>query len=71
MLALSRKVGESIMINNNIQVTVIEVHGDQVKLGIAAPREVSVYRQEIYDQIQAENKSALNIDNLDMLKSLL
>ena len=48
MLALSRKKGEAIVINNNIEVTVLEVKGDQVKIGISAPRGVPVYRKELY-----------------------
>ena len=52
MLALTRKKGESLIINNNIEITVLEIRGDQIKLGIAAPREVPVYRKEVYLQIQ-------------------
>ena len=51
MLALTRKKGEALVINNNIEVTVLEIRGDQIKLGIAAPREVPVYRKEVYLQI--------------------
>lgn len=58
MLALTRKNGESIMINDNIEVTVISHNGDQVKLGISAPKSVSIHRKEIYEQIQNENKDA-------------
>ncbi|WP_455714565.1 carbon storage regulator CsrA [Anaerosporobacter sp.] len=58
MLALSRKVGESIVINNDIEVTILEIKGDQVKLGIAAPKSVPIYRKEIYLQIQESNKEA-------------
>ena len=56
MLALSRRKNESLVINNNIEITVLDVKGDQVKLGISAPREVPVYRKEIYLQIQEANK---------------
>ena len=52
MLALSRKKNEAIVINNNIEVTILEVKGDQVKIGITAPKEVPVYRKEVYMQIQ-------------------
>jgi len=62
MLALSRKKNEAIIINNNIQVTVLEIRGDQVKLGIAAPKEIPIYREEVYAQIQSENKSATDVD---------
>ena len=52
MLALTRKKGESLVINNNIEITVLEIRGDQVKIGISAPKEVPVYRKEVYLQIQ-------------------
>lgn len=58
MLALARKTGQSIVIGNDIEVTLLEIKGDQVKLGISAPKSVSIYRKEIYAQIQEENKSA-------------
>lgn len=58
MLVLSRKSDESIRIGDEIEVTVIEVRGDVVKLGISAPKSVSVYRKEIYDAIQRENVAA-------------
>lgn len=58
MLALSRKVNESIVIGNDIEITVLEVKGDQVKLGINAPKAVPIYRKEIYLQIIEANKEA-------------
>lgn len=58
MLALARKTGQSIVIGNEIEVTLLEIKGDQVKLGISAPKSVSIYRKEIYAQIQEENKNA-------------
>ena len=70
MLALSRKKGEAIVINNNIEVTVMEVKGDQVKIGISAPREVPVYRKELYMQIEQSNQEAVNV-NIKELKNLL
>lgn len=54
MLVLSRKKNESIMINDNITVTVIEIRGDKVRLGIEAPKDVSVHRQEVYDAINGQ-----------------
>ena len=69
MLALSRKKGEALVINNNIEVTVLEVKGDQVKIGIAAPKEVPIYRKEVYLQIQDSNKEAMQAD-LEALKKL-
>lgn len=58
MLALSRKENESVMIGNDIEVTILEIKSDQVKLGIKAPRSVSIYREEIYLQIQQANREA-------------
>ena len=58
MLALSRKKDEAIVINDDIEVTVIEIKGDQVKLGISAPKSVPIYRKEVYVQIQNANKEA-------------
>lgn len=58
MLALSRKTGESIMLGGDVEITILEIKGDQVKLGINAPKSVPVYRKEIYLQIQEENKAA-------------
>ena len=56
MLALSRKRDEAIVINDNIEVTVIDIKGDQVKLGISAPKSIPVYRKEVYLQIQNANQ---------------
>ena len=71
MLALSRKKNEALVINNNIEITVLEVKGDQVKLGISAPKEIPVYRKEVYMQIQEANKAAMDADGMDALKALL
>ncbi len=64
MLALSRKTNESIMLGNDIEITVLEIKGDQVKIGVHAPKSVSIFRKEIYLQIQEENKKAAeqNVD---------
>ena len=70
MLALTRKKGESLVINTNIEVTILEIRGDQIKLGISAPRDVSIYRKEVYLQIQEENKAALETNNAEALKNL-
>lgn len=61
MLVLTRKVGESIMIGDGIEVKIIGIDGDQVKLGIEAPRHIKVHRQEIFETIQEENKAALDV----------
>ncbi|MDE6312217.1 MAG: carbon storage regulator CsrA [Lachnospiraceae bacterium] len=58
MLALSRKAGESVVINNDIEVTILEVKGDQIKIGIEAPKSVPIYRKEIFSQIKEENENA-------------
>ena len=71
MLALSRKKNEAIIINNNIEVTVLEIRGDQVKLGIAAPKEIPIYRKDVYAQIQQENKASTDTTNMDELKKLM
>ncbi len=71
MLALSRKKSEALIINNNIEITVLEIKGEQVKLGINAPKEVPIYRKEVYVQIQDSNKDAINADGLEALQNLL
>ena len=71
MLALTRKKGESIIVNNDIEISILELRGDQVKIGISAPREVPVYRKEVYLQIQEEKEAALSADNLTALKEIL
>lgn len=59
MLILSRKIGETIVIDGRIRVKIMRVEGDGVKIGIEAPPEISVHRQEIYDEIQKNNREAL------------
>ena len=59
MLVLTRKPGERLVIGDNIVVTVVEVKGDNIRIGIDAPREVKVFRGEIYDAIVAENRQAV------------
>ena len=58
MLILSRKIDEKIRIGDDIVITLIDVHGDQVKIGVEAPKKVKVFRQEVFDAIQKENKEA-------------
>ncbi len=58
MLILSRKKGEAIKIGDDIEIKVVAISGDQVKIGIDAPKHIEVYRQELYEQIQVENKQA-------------
>ena len=71
MLALSRKKNEALVINNNIEITVLEIKGEQVKLGISAPKEVPVYRKEVYVQIQEASTEAVSTEGLEALKNLL
>lgn len=71
MLALSRKKGEALIINNDVEITVLEVKGEQVKLGINAPKDVAVYRKEVYEQIQEANKAASNVAGVEELADLL
>lgn len=66
MLVLTRKVNQAIVIGEGIEVVVLEVRGEQVRLGIKAPRNVTVHRQEIFDQIQEENVSASDTDMSDV-----
>lgn len=73
MLALTRKVGERIVIGDSITVTVVDVKGDNIRLAIDAPKEIKIFRGEIYDAIVAENKNAAvtgDIDSLDVLKEI-
>ena len=63
MLILSRKIDEKIKIGDNITITLIDVHGDQVKIGVEAPKNVKVFRQEVFDAIQTENKAAVVEEN--------
>ena len=71
MLALTRKKGESLVVNNNIEITVLEIRGDQIKIGICAPKKVPIYRKEVYLQIQKENQEAISADGLDALKDII
>jgi carbon storage regulator len=66
MLVLTRKLGQSIMIGDEIEVVVLEVRGEQVRLGISAPRDVTVHRKEIYSQIHEENVEATKVDPSDL-----
>lgn len=71
MLALSRKKNEALLINNNIEITILDIKGEQVKLGISAPKEIPVYRKEVYIQIQEANQESVNMEGLEALKNLL
>lgn len=72
MLALSRKKDEAIIINNDVEIKIIEIKGDQVKIGITAPKSVPIYRKEVYLQIEEANKEAAeSVNNAEELKNLL
>jgi carbon storage regulator len=71
MLALSRKKNEAIIVNNNIEITILDIRGDQVKVGIAAPKDVPIYRKEVYLQIQQENQQEANLEGIAELNKLL
>ncbi|MBL8086884.1 MAG: carbon storage regulator CsrA [Chthonomonas sp.] len=66
MLVLTRKVNQSIVINEEIEVVVLEVRGEQVRLGIRAPKNVPVHRKEIFEQIQDENRAASEVQPEDI-----
>lgn len=70
MLVLSRKKKEAVLIGEEIKITVIGIEGDKVKLGIEAPENLTIYREEIYEAIKAENKEAAVVDP-DALQELL
>ncbi len=72
MLILSRKKNESIIIDGNIEVKIIEIEDGKIKIGIEAPKEIEILRKELYEKIQEENKAAVNIGSrLDKMKNLL
>ena len=71
MLALSRKQGESIIVGDDIELTILEVKGEQVKIGISAPKSIPIYRKEIYISIQESNKEAIEgTGSLDNIKKM-
>lgn len=71
MLILSRKIDEKIKIGEDITLTIIEIRGDQVKIGVEAPKNVKVFRQEVFEAIQSENKAAATQPSADQLSKLL
>ncbi len=69
MLVLSRQRDETIMIGDNIQITVVDIRGDKVRLGIVAPIEIPVHRKEVYEAIQRENRKASTLEPKDIAKA--
>ncbi|MGQ9456150.1 MAG: carbon storage regulator CsrA [Armatimonadota bacterium] len=71
MLVLARKVGQSVVIGDSIEILVIEVRGDQVRLGIEAPKSIPVHRKELLEQIRAENIRAASDSNINSVPKTL
>jgi carbon storage regulator len=73
MLALTRKIGEKIIIGDNIELTIVDIKGDSVRLSIEAPKDIKIYRGEIYELIVAENKQSakpIDLAHMDLLKDI-
>lgn len=66
MLVLTRKKDQAIVINDNIEITLLDIQGDQVRIGVSAPRSVSIHRKEVYLEIQQENKKASRVGNVSL-----
>jgi carbon storage regulator len=71
MLYLTRKIGESVIINDNIEVTVVDIRGKSIKLGFTFPSDATVLRREIFERIQEENRAAAAVDDDDALAEAL
>lgn len=70
MLALTRRTDEAIIIDGNIEIKILEIQGDKVKIGIEAPKEIGIHRYEIYKQIEQNNKEAVKIADKNMEEML-
>ena len=68
MLVITRKKGESLMIGDDIEITISKIEDGSVKIGVQAPKNVTILRKELYEQVKDENKQAINI-NMDLLKN--
>ena len=66
MLVLSRQRDESIIVGDNVQITIVDIRGDKVRLGIQAPAHISVHRKEVFDAIQRENRKAAGVTSEDL-----
>ncbi|GAB6100040.1 hypothetical protein JCM16358_19190 [Halanaerocella petrolearia] len=71
MLVLTRREEESIMVGDDIEITVVNVAGNRVRIGIDAPEDIEIHRKEIYEQIERENKQAAAVAKLDTLEKLI
>ena len=73
MLALTRKKDEAIIINGNIEVKILDIQGDKVRIGISAPKEIEIYREEVYIQVLESNRSAMNTSKqgMEAIKKLM
>ncbi len=66
MLVLSRKLKQSLVIGDNVEITIVEIHGDQVRLAISAPKHISIFRKELYEEIQKANVAATSYTKEDL-----
>ena len=73
MLVLSRKINQSIVIGDNIEIMLVDIRGDQIKLGINAPKSVKIFRKEVYEEVNSENLEASKstIEELNILSSFV
>lgn len=69
MLAIKRKKGETILIGDNIEITIVDIENGSVKIAIDAPKEITILRKELYKEIEEENKRAINVD-VSILKNI-
>ena len=71
MLVLTRKIGQKLMLGDNVVITIVDARGDSIKIGIDAPRDVSIFREEIYLEIKAANEKATQTPKVDSLKAVM
>lgn len=72
MLVLTRKKGQSLMIGQDVEISIIEIQGDQVRIGINAPKSVTIHRKEVFDEIRQENREAttVNLSSKELKKAM-
>jgi carbon storage regulator len=73
MLVLTRKLGQAIVIGDSIEIAIVEIKGDQVRLGITAPKDIAIHRKEVYEQVLQENKQAAmaDLESSDQIMEIL